>query len=208
MKRSTTSTRSRVLSYARQQPEGALIRGNELLSFGSRAAVDQALSRLAREGALLRVARGVYARPVEGAFGARAPSENAIIKAWAAARGEVVAPAPVTAANALGLTTQNPVRAVFVTSGRSRTLNLGGRTIELRHAPGWLVNAPASKAGTIVRAGAWLGPGRAATALAPSVSELDATERTELQRAVAGAPTWLASAVLRPVATGRRPAHA
>jgi len=208
MKRSTTSTRSRVLDYARHQPEGALIRCNELLSFGSRAAVDQALSRLTREGALLRVARGVYARPVEGAFGARTPSEHAVIEAWSAARGEVVAPAPVTAANALGLTTQNPVRAVFVTSGRSRSLHLAGRTIELQHAPGWLVNAPDTKVGAIVRAGAWLGPARAAATLAPIVSQLEAAERSELQRAVAGAPTWLASAVLRPVDAGRRPAHA
>ena len=201
MKRSQLSTRSRVLAYAQCQPDGALLRANELLAFGSRAAVDQALARLAREGTLLRIARGVYARPVEGRFGTRAPSEDAILAAWGAARGEVVAPAPVAAANALGLTTQNPVRSVYITSGPSRDLTLGSRTIELRHAPSWLVNAPATRAGAILRAGAWLGRDRAADGLTPIVTALDATEHDALRHAVAGAPTWLANAILRPPTT-------
>ena len=201
MRRASTSTRSRVLAYVATQPNGAIVRANELLTFGSRASVDQALSRLTREGRLLRVARGVYTKRIEGRFGPRAPSDADRLAAWSTERGETVAPAPVTAANALGLTTQNPVRPVYVTSGRSRDLSVGGKTIELRHAPAWVVNAPATKPGAIVRAGAWLGPEHAGQALAPIVAELDATERRELQRAVATAPTWLASALLRPAKT-------
>ena len=203
MKRSATSTRSQILAYARGRPEGAVLRANELLSFGSRAAVDQALSRLAREGALLRVARGAYVRQVEGRFGTRAPSETALVEAWSAARGDAVAPDPVVAANALGLTTQNPVRGVFITTGPSRDLRLGDRTIELRHAPAWLVRAPSSKAGNIVRAGAWIGPPHAGAALAPIIRALDGVERSELQLAAASAPTWLANAILRPATSER-----
>ena len=63
-----------VLRYARSQPEGTPVLAKRLLHLGSRAAVDQTLSRLARRGKLLRAARGVYALPVVSRFGRRAPS--------------------------------------------------------------------------------------------------------------------------------------
>ena len=43
------------------------------LHLGNRAAVDQALSRLARSGHLMRICQGVYMRPIETRFGVRAP---------------------------------------------------------------------------------------------------------------------------------------
>ena len=46
-------------------------------------------------------------------------------------------PTGAAAANALGLTTQVPVRSVYLTSGRSRTMILGKQVIELQHAPRW-----------------------------------------------------------------------
>ena len=51
--------------YAQGQPEGTPVLAKGLLHLGSRAAVDQALSRLVRRGVLLRVGRGVYVLPVE-----------------------------------------------------------------------------------------------------------------------------------------------
>ena len=45
------------LCYARNQSEGVPVTAKGLLHLGSRAAVDQTLSRLARSGELLRLAR-------------------------------------------------------------------------------------------------------------------------------------------------------
>ncbi len=44
-----------ILSQAQSLPEGGLLSPKEFLHMGSRAAIDQTLSRLAREGKLLRV---------------------------------------------------------------------------------------------------------------------------------------------------------
>ncbi len=49
------------MRYAEEQPEGVPVLAKGLLHLGNRAAVDQALSRLVRRGALLRAGRGVYA---------------------------------------------------------------------------------------------------------------------------------------------------
>lgn len=196
MKRSPHSTRNRILSYAHGQPEGTVIRSRALLGLGSRAAVDQALARLARSGELLRIGRGTYVRPVVGRFGPRAPSIEAVVRSLAATTGERIAPTPAAAANALGLTTQNPVQYLYLTTGRTRELELGGRTVRLRHAPPWLVGTTETKAGQLLRAGAWLGRERAPEALRPLVEGLRASDRAELQRLVGHAPTWLAAALL------------
>ena len=58
----------------------------------------------------------------------------------------------------LGLTTQVPVRSVYLTSWRSRKMHLCEQVVELRHAPRWQL-APANRpAGQAVRALACLGP--------------------------------------------------
>ena len=87
---------------------------------GTRAAVDQALSRLSKEGKLLRVARGAYVAPVSSRFGTRAPTPEKVVEALAAQSGELVVPHGAIAANTLGLTQQVPVREVYLTSGRTR----------------------------------------------------------------------------------------
>jgi len=65
-----------ILSQAQSLPEGGLLSPKEFLHLGSRAAIDQTLSRLAREGKLLRVGRGAYSLPVQGRFGVRAYSST------------------------------------------------------------------------------------------------------------------------------------
>ena len=146
-----------ILCYARNQSEGVPVTAKGLLHLGSRAAVDQTLSRLSRSGELLRLGRGLYVLPVESRFGSRPPSVEKTVKAFAAQRGEQIANGGAMAANALRLTTQVPVKRVFLTSGRSRTLKLGRQEIELRHAPPWQLVLGNRKAGEAVRALAWVG---------------------------------------------------
>ena len=184
-----------VLSHAAQQPEGTPVSPKELLHLGKRAAVDQVLSRLARRGALLRAGRGVYVLPVEGRFGVRAPSPAKIVEGLSNQRGETIVAHGAAAANALGLTTQVPVRSVYLTSGRNRRLKLGAQTIELRHAPMWQLLLPGTLPGDVVRALAWLGPKKAANALQVLRAKLSASAITEMANARARLPTWLAQQV-------------
>jgi len=95
-----------VLEHASRLPEGTPLAAKELLHLGSRAAVDQVLSRLVGRGTLLRAGRGIYVRPVESRFGSRAPSALKMVEGLATQRGETIVPHGAAAANALGLTTQ------------------------------------------------------------------------------------------------------
>jgi|SRR5579862_337268 len=75
-------------------------------------AVAKTLSRLTQEGELKRVAKGVYYSPKETSFGPSIPSGIAVTAGTVVA---AVHPAGLSAANALGLTTQNPYRTEFAT---------------------------------------------------------------------------------------------
>ncbi len=184
-----------IMGVAKTLPEGAPLAAKGLLHLGSRAAVDQTLSRLAARGELIRAGRGVYMRPVQTRFGPRSPSVEQAMEALAAQKGEMIVPSGAAAANALGLTTQVPVRAVYLTSGRSRVLTLGRQSVELRHAPRWQLALGNKASGQAVRALAWLGPEDATGALRTLQAKLTDTAKTELITAAPQFPTWLARLV-------------
>lgn len=182
-----------IMLYAERLPEGTPIVPKRLLHLGSRAAVDQALSRLARRGKLLRAGRGVYVSPVETRFGSRAPAAEKVVEGVAQQRGETVARHGAAAANALGLTAQVPTRIVYLTSGPSRQLRLGRQVVELKHAPRWQLALPEGLAGEAVRALAWLGPTKGREAL--SSLKLTPSCREEMASVSAILPPWMAEAV-------------
>ncbi len=123
------------MEHAQTLPESTPICPGALLHLGHRAAVGQALSRLARSGELMRICQGVCMRPVEARFGLRASRPGKALAGLSALWGETVVPCGGAAANRLGLTRQNPVRAVCLTSGPNRRLPFGSSVVELRHAP-------------------------------------------------------------------------
>ena len=185
----------RILEFAQALPEATPLCPGALLHLGRRAAIDQALSRLARSGALMRICQGVYMRPVETRFGLRAPRLGKVLAALSALWGETIVPCGGAAANRLGLTKQNPVRAVYVTSGPNRHLHLGSSVVELRHAPRWQLAAPHGRAGEVIRALAWLGPAEVEDGLEAVLPTLGDEDRAALSAARATMPNWLAQPV-------------
>ncbi len=184
----------RILEATAAFPEGETVCARELLHLGTRAGVDQALSRLARRGKLIRAGRGHYVRPVESRFGVRSPAAEKVVASIARSRGEEVAVHGAVAANRLGLTTQVPLRGVFLTSGRSRSIALGAQTLELRHAPRWQFDVP-GEAGAAIRALAWMGSERAAEAVAVLRRALPATEIAAVSSHRSRLPAWMAQRV-------------
>lgn len=190
-----TRLTEQILAHMAGLPKGASVSAKGLLHLGNRAAVDQALSRLTERGQLIRAGRGVYLRPVVSRFGTRAPSVEQAVEALATQKGEIIVSNGAAAANALDLTTQVPVRSVYLTSGRSRKMNLGKQVVELRHAPRWQLALANRPAGEVVRALAWLGPEKAEAALKTLKRKMPPSVFGELIAAAPQLPTWLAQAI-------------
>lgn len=186
------TTAKSIKTFASTLPEGTTISAKELLHLGARAAIDQALSRLVRRGELIRVRRGLFALPIKTRFGERAPSVESVVENLAKTTGEIISASGAVAANMLGLSTQNPARHVYWTSGRSRHLTLGAQSVELLHVPNWQLRAPQSRAGHAFRALAWYGKSEAKHTLHRIKPQLSEKDREELFSLRASAPTWLA----------------
>ena len=192
------SVTSRILEWAEALPEAAPIRPNSLLHLGSPTAIRQALSRLVRRGLLMRVCQGVYVRTIETPYGRRAPYENQLIQALAKSWGEVIAPNGGATANILGISEQNVISSVYWTSGPSRTLRHGKRSIVLRHVPPWQLSAADRPAGLLLRALVWLGPTfpqEIQQALEKVIPGLAANDREEFAALQGVMPGWLAHPV-------------
>lgn len=191
-----------ILQQARSLQEGGILSPREFLHLGSRSAVDQAFSRLAKAGRLLRVARGTYAIPVSSRFGSRAPAPEKVVRALAEQSGEIVVPHGASAANVLGLTQQVPIREVYLTSGRTRKLKLGRSEVLIKHAPRWMLALGTRPAGAAVRALAWIGPTHAGKSLASLRRILPLPEWQALISARATLPGWMAQAIGEEAARG------
>lgn len=96
--------------------------------------VGQILSDLAKDGIIHHLSRGVYLKTEETRFGLVYPPIEDIAKSIARRDNAQVIPTGATAQNILGLSTQVPMNAVFLTSGSARIIKLGSRTITFRRA--------------------------------------------------------------------------
>jgi hypothetical protein len=185
----------RILEYARTLPEGALIGAKDALHLGSRAAVDQALKRLSERNELMRLAQGFYVLPVKTRFGVRAPQAEKVVQALAATRAETIVPHGAAAANALGLTTQVPTKLVYLTSGPDRELKLGAQTVEVKHAPEWMLFPTKPAAGQAIRALEWLGQRQASYALRALKQKLSAETLQDLIAVRPALPEWMSKSI-------------
>ena len=190
----------RVMEYAEAKPEATPIQAEDLLHLGARAAVTKVLSRLTRSERLLRICRGVYMRPIQTRFGLRAPSLEKAITALASLWGETIVSNGGDAANWLGLTPQNAVRTVYLTSGPDRLLHFGAHQVKLLHAPNWQLTAAHGTAGTVIRAISWLGPNEVERSLDTVLPRLSQKDLDELVAAQAVLPKWMAEPLSRRIA--------
>lgn len=108
----------------------------DFLKLGSRAAVDQALSRLAEAGTIQRLGRGIYALSwVSPSLGVQlAPDMHEVAEALARKTRSRLIPTGAVAANQLGLSTQVPAQLAYLTDGRSRRVRVGNTVISVKHA--------------------------------------------------------------------------
>lgn len=191
-----------IMEHAEALPEATPICAKALLHFGSRAAVDQALSRLVRDGRLDRICRGVHMRPVRTRFGLRSPHLDEVLTRLGALWGETIVPSGGAAANVLGLTMQNQIVTTCLTSGRNRELWFGATKVRLFHAPRWKLVAANRPAGTVVRALAWLGREETHRNLSRACRHLSGPDRIELLSLRPMLPTWMAIALGEVLARG------
>lgn len=192
-----------ILKRIQGHGRGWVFTPRDFLDLGDRAAVDQALSRLAKTGQVRRLKRGLYDYPrTSPRVGTVTPSGQAIAQAIARRDGADVLVSGAQAANALGLTTQVPAQLVFYTNGPRRTIQAGNVAIDFRRTTSARKLQWAKRpGGYVVQALAWLGPELARKQDTRKLAaQLPDAVKRDLLDGIRYLPAWMAP-VIRRVAT-------
>jgi hypothetical protein len=114
-------------------PKGTVLFVDDFLDYGSPESIKKALLRLKEKGLLIRLAHGIYLYPkIDKEFGTLFPSTEDIAKAIARRDKSRIVPTGIQALSALGLSTQVPMKVVFLTDGAARIVKVGKRTITFK----------------------------------------------------------------------------
>jgi len=187
-----------ILHRLRSSDGGSVHTPKDFLDLGSRAAVDQTLSRLVRMGQLQRVGRGLYHVPqVNRRLGIFVPPDVDQL-AWALARktGSRILPSGAAAANQLGLSTQVPAKGVYLTDGRSRRLKVGAFDIQFKHVAQGHFNIRHRTSSLVIEALRYLGKDALGERTLRALrAALTPAQRRALRGDARHAPSWVADVV-------------
>jgi hypothetical protein len=180
-------------------PIGEPFISSEFFECGSRAGVDQALSRLVKAGVIERVTRGVFVRPEMSRFvGKVMPEPLKVAETVARASGAVVQIHGAEAARRLELTTQVPTQSVFVTSGPSKRIRVGKMEIRLQHVCPRKLVLSGRPAGLALSAMWYLGKEEVTPALVEKIRhKLGSSEFEALKSATRFMPWWMSEAIFQ-----------
>ena len=90
---------------------------------------------------------------------------------------------------------QNPIRSVYLTSGRNRRLHFRACVVELQHVPRWQLAAPHRSAGDVIRALSWLGREEVEDALEAVIPMLSKVDLEELAAIHDMMPKWMSGPI-------------
>lgn len=196
-----TSTKTAELIRTRIEaiPAGEPFTPATFLECGTRASVDQTLSRLIKAGMVERVTRGVFVRPeISRYVGKVMPEPIKVAETIAKTTGSIVQVHGAEAARRLELTTQVPTQPVFCTSGPSKRVRVGKMEIRLQHVCQRKLLLAGRPAGLALAALWYLGKSGVTTATIEKIRrKLSSTEFDALKSATSAMPAWMSDVFFR-----------
>ena len=116
----------KVLKKMKQNRRGKIFFAKDFIALGNYKACSKALERLANQGEIMRISRGIYAIPQKSELlGTLTPSYDKVIRAIVKRDNAKIIPTGLFAENMLGLSTQVPMKVVYLTDGSPRKLTIG-----------------------------------------------------------------------------------
>jgi predicted transcriptional regulator of viral defense system len=127
------SIQQQIFRTIRETKQGTIFFPEQFSDLGGDDAVRQALSRICKEGTIIRLSKGIYLYPiVDQEVGILYPSVETVAKAIAERDRARIQPIGAYAMNRLGLSTQVPMNVVFLTDGTPRKVQIGRNTITFK----------------------------------------------------------------------------
>jgi len=125
--------KNKIESKILKSSRGELFFADDFKNFATPENIRLTLFRMENDGLIERLAHGIYIKPKKDPLlGTIYPSLEAIAKEIAKRDKARIAPTGVMALYLLGLTTQVPLKAVYLTDGSQREVKIRNRTIKFK----------------------------------------------------------------------------
>jgi DNA-directed RNA polymerase subunit K/omega len=173
--------------------KGSLILPDDFIDYGSSEAIRKALDRLEDKKIIIRVAHGIYVQPkISQLIGPLTPSAEEIAEAIAKRDRIRTIPTGSYALNALGLSTQVPMKIVLLTDGSPREIKVGKRTIKFKRTTPKNLMAKGKISRLVIQALKEIGNGKVKIEEEQKILELLKKENEkDLKHDIALAPVWI-----------------
>ena len=127
------NTELQIEKYIKSKARGIILFPDDFMHFGTSVAIRKALQRLVEKNKVRRIAKGIYVRPkISKYLGEVLPTIEDIAKAIARRDRIKIIPTGTSALHTLGLSTQMPMKLVYLTDGAPREINIGNRSLKLK----------------------------------------------------------------------------
>ena len=166
---------------------------NDFLATGNYTAVRQALSRLQKEGFIRRLSWGLYEYPrLHEKLGTLPPEIPQVVSAIARKDESKVLPSGAMAANLLGLSTQVPAKAVYLTEGLSKRIKIGKQEVVFKKTTPKNLAAAGTVAGLLIQALKHMGRRQVTEDTISALKRrLKSEDRLVLKKHMRHAPVWI-----------------
>ncbi|MCK5878701.1 MAG: hypothetical protein KAH24_02910 [Holophagae bacterium] len=191
------STNTKISKRISSHKRGWVFTPGDFKDLGTRQAIDLALMRQRDAGTIRQLARGLYDYPkTDTELGPLQPSTDDIAKALAGRDASRLQPTGAYAANLLGLSTQVPMKVVYLTDSLSRTLEVGNRQIILKRTTPRNMATAGKVSGLVIQAMRHLGKEGVDQQVIDQLDRvLDDQAKTQLMKDIRYAPAWIADII-------------
>jgi len=144
---------NKIAESLKRKKKGSVLFVDDFLDYGNAENIKKALLRLKEKGVLISISHGIYLYPkMDKELGILYPTVEDIAVAIARRDKARIIPTGIQALNKLGLSTQIPLKVVFLTDGAARNVRIGKRTITFKKTSPKNLIAKGEISGLIIQA--------------------------------------------------------
>lgn len=187
------SIEDKIEKAIKSKQRGLLLFTDDFITYGSSKAIQKALERLTNRKVIRRVARGIFVRPILSEYiGEVMPTAEEVAQGIAKRDKIKIVPTGSHALNKLGLSTQIPLKLVYLTDGSPREIQIGNRTIKLKKTTPKNLMAKGKISSLAIQALKEIGQKEVTKDFEEKIIQLLKKEkRKELEHDITLAPVWI-----------------
>lgn len=198
MKIKRLSVEDKIVNYVSKRGRGGIFFPEDFAELGTNEAIRLALFRLENKEFLIRLAHGIYLYPKkDDILGIIYPSLDEIASAIARRDRARIIPTGVQALNKLGLSTQVPMKVVYLTDGAARDIKVGKRSIKFKRTTPKNLAVKGEINGLVIQALREIGKDNITSYQQKKIHELlQKEDRDNLLHDARLAPAWIKKIIL------------